>query len=151
MVGRNTKKKKPIGVAGLKSRVWESFSLYIRLRDATAWADRNPEYNGPPAALCITCKRFYPATGVGCLQAGHFIPGRKNEYLFDEVQVNAQCYGCNVKKNGNWAEYYLVMIERHGQEAVNEMINRKQIIKSFTVQELEELLAHYKAKAAGLT
>lgn len=143
--------KKPKTIPQLKKSVWEFFSLYIRLRDALAWQQLHPENDNGPMAACITCNKVYPALGIGCLQATHFIPGRRNAYLFDEAQVNAGCYNCNVTLNGNWTAYYEVMVLRHGKKAVETMIydQSHQIVK-FTREDLEEKLAHYKSKVQEL-
>src|SRR6266536_15164 len=106
---RSKPQNKPKIIPQLKKLTWDQFSLYVRLRDALAWQKLHPENNNGPMAPCISCSNIYPALGMGGLQAGHFIPGRRNAYLFDELQVNAQCYHCNMGLKGNWPSYYQVM------------------------------------------
>jgi hypothetical protein len=141
---------KTLTLPQLKKKVWEQFSLYIRLRDAAKWQEAYPEYNGDPVAPCVTCGKMYPATGKGCGQAGHFIPGRKNVVLFDEEQVNFQCYNCNYRLNGNWPSYYEVMVKRHGLERVEEMLENRNTVLKYTVPQLEELLEHYTSEVNRL-
>lgn len=145
------KTTKQPNVSKLKSDLWTVFSRYIRLRDAVAWGANFPEYNGEPLAACITCRKTGKALGQGGMQAGHFIPGRKNAYLFDEVQVNAQCYSCNIGLKGNWPEYLKVMVGRHGQASVDKMINeQRNETRKFTTDELKEMIIDYKRRTAEL-
>ena len=103
---RKEKRDKPPSISKAKKKAWEWFSKYIRLRDAlltTGTKDR---------ARCITCNKEYPAFGVGCLQAGHFIPGRANAVLYNEDACYAQCYNCNINLGGNWPEYITALRRR---------------------------------------
>lgn len=143
-------KTKSISLSKLKSHVWTQFSLFIRLRDSWAWQSQHPEYNGDPGAPCVTCNRWYKALGVGCLQAGHFIPGRSNQVLFNELQVNAQCDSCNRHKKGNWPAYYEVMIQRHGHDIVSKMIEDRNKVLEYPRNELETMLDLYKFKVSEL-
>lgn len=74
-----------MGLKKSKKKAWDAFSKYVRLRDALKTTGTHTH------AKCYTCLKRYPAFGKGCLQAGHFIPGRNNSILIDEVGVNAQC------------------------------------------------------------
>ena len=102
------KPKKPT-IAKLKKDVWKVFSLYIRQRNA----DSNGYTN------CITCgvrKHFKE------LQAGHFIPGRRNAILFDERGCHAQCYACNCGwLKGNPRMYDKFMRETYGEEVIKDL------------------------------
>ena len=100
-----TRKTKTKGIRYWKKKACVEFSKYIRLRDALKTTGTKD------TVICYTCKKSYPAFGVGCVQAGHFVPGRGNSILFDERGVHAQCYNCNVNLKGNWPEYMRYMIE----------------------------------------
>lgn len=94
--------------------LWNVFSQYIRLRDCllttgTIWKGK-----------CVTCGKIYR---FNYLQAGHFIPGRKNSVLFNERCVHAQCFRCNVVLGGNWPLYYRFMQRTYGQETIEELID----------------------------
>ena len=128
-----------------KKKVWKVFSEYIRLRDAL-------NTTGSPHTLrCCSCGKPYPAFGVGCAQAGHFIPGRHNSILFSEHCVHGQCYNCNINLYGNTLEYRRRIIEMYGDgyDEVLEQEDRR--IKKFTRQELEEMKIDLKAKIKALT
>lgn len=123
-----------------KENAWKAFSRYVRLRDAIKTTGTTTDL------LCITCGKKYPAFGIGCAQAGHFIPGRGNSILIDEDFVHGQCYHCNVGLNGNWVKYEDAMIKMWGMSKVTEVklrAGKTKIIKGFEWDELEQL---YKLK-----
>lgn len=80
------------------------------------------------------------------LQAGHYIPGRHNAYLFDEIQVHAQCYYCNGPLKGNWPQYYNMMLRDHGKKKADYLKDRKWEIKHYKVPELQEIKNKYEDK-----
>ena len=127
-----------------RTKAWDAFSLYIRLRDAIATTG-DIHY-----CACITCGRTKPAFGVGCIQAGHFVPGRWNSILFDEECTNGQCYGCNCGQGGMWVEYQNVMVERHGEEEVAKMKLRKHKSVKYTASDYKEIEQKYKQKFKDL-
>jgi len=133
-------KKKSL--SSVKKKTWNKFSTYIRTRDCVEYIKKHPETNGLMAP-CITCNRLYDFKK---LQAGHFVSGRTNAVLFDERGVHAQCYGCNVGRSGEAIKYYPVMLERYGQEVVDELINSRNRTVKFTVSELKEMEQEYKQK-----
>ena len=124
--------KKKLTVSKAKRKAWSVFSKWIRTRDTTKLGTQ-----------CFTCWKYYP---IKSMHAGHFIPGRHPSYLFDERQVHAQCYHCNVGLKGAWPEYYKRMVDEYGQYEVNKMIIDKGKIKQFKVFELEEIYLKYKSK-----
>lgn len=127
-------------VSGAKKKAWEWFSKYIRLRDAI-------KTTGTKTTLhCFTCGKPYPAFGVGCAQAGHFIPGRTNAVLIDEQGVHGQCYNCNQNLNGNWVEYERKMLLVYGQEVVDRLKQAKGQIRKMAAWEWDEIAERYKAK-----
>lgn len=122
----------------LKKLAWAIFSVFTRMRDSILTT------GGLKECICITCSSKRPTFGVACIQAGHFIPGRGNEVLFDEKQVNGQCKICNYDKKGNWAEYYKVMIARHGKEIVEQMIFEARGIRKYTADDYRRIIKAYK-------
>lgn len=88
-----------------KKDLCKIFSMYIRMRDcfaATGTLDKG---------ICCTCGRPYP---IKKLQAGHFIPGRMDSILFEPTCVHAQCYRCNMRRQGEWVKYYRFMQKKYG-------------------------------------
>jgi hypothetical protein len=121
----------------LEEKVWEQFSLYIRMRDA--------DWKG--YVKCVTCGAY---KFWRLVDAGHFIPGRKNIILFDERQVHGQCKRCNGTRKGNWDKYYVFMKNKYGQEVIDELLELNSQIKVWTTIELKEKLHYYKSKVGSL-
>lgn len=93
----------------LHKKLWKLFSKFIRERD---------KYK------CFTCgKTTYPA------QAGHYRTGATcRKYLFfDERNIHAQCYHCNINLSGNWYEYQKRMWDLYGKKIDHEfdVLNQK--------------------------
>lgn len=125
---------------------WEAFSRYIRMRD---WAKQvDPD---PWTAPCITCHKMYPIAGKGCMQAGHFITRGRTAILFDEKNVHAQCYNCNMNLKGAWDNYYESMLRMYGQETIDDLMARRFDEVKRPLYELEEGRDHWKRKLKELT
>lgn len=80
------------GKKTLHKKAWDVFSLWVRDRDKR----------------CVTCGSRVT------LQAGHYWHGVLD---FDEVNINAQCSGCNHFRSGNLALYASYLINKHGVDA----------------------------------
>jgi len=103
------KKPKLTPISKLKKQLWSLVSLYIRERDYF---------------LCITCGR----TGQGSqIHAGHMIPNASGGALlrYHPLNIHAQCYHCNINLGSNGAEYYRVMLARHGKEIMEKLFDFK--------------------------
>ena len=137
-----TKKKK--GVKYWKKKAWDEFSKWVRLRDAIRTTGTKD------TLLCCTCGKLYPAFGVGCAQAGHFIPGRGHSLLFRERGVHGQCYNCNQTLKGNWIEYERFMLGMYNQKVVDEEKAAKYSNVKYTAIELEAIREKYKIKLEEL-
>lgn len=135
------KPKKLPKVKSLKNKAWNMFSKYIRTRDCLATT--NTKYAG----RCITCDKLYP---IEQLQAGHFIPGRGGKVLFDEFGVHAQCYGCNIGKNGNWPAYLAKMKKMYEEEVIDEMLRTYNEVKQYKASDYIEIYETYKRKLEEL-
>lgn len=128
------------GVRWWKGKVWDEFSKYIRLRDALKTTGRED------ILICCSCGRTYPSFGLGCAQAGHFVPGRKNAILFDERNVHGQCYNCNHTLKGNWPGYMPFMMDTYSQVVVDELLRLNKTVRKYRESELEEMRDLYKRK-----
>lgn len=120
-----------------KNKAWKMFSKFIRLRDCLKTTG-SKDYG-----LCITCGN---KKGFKEADAGHFISGRGNAVLFDERIVNFQCKRCNKWLHGNFEAYYSVMINRYGQEVVNQMIRLKHKVLKMTEYDYLSKYEEYKLK-----
>lgn len=87
-----------------KGVYWYWFSRFIRERDVAMWG------------TCVSCDK--PITFETC-QAGHFIAahGCGRDLLFDPLNVNAECPGCNGKDPNHLWGYERNLSKRYGEEA----------------------------------
>lgn len=112
-----------------KKKLWKLFSKYIRERD---------NYT------CFTCGKH--ATGSG-MHAAHFITGATCpiSLYFDERNVHAGCYHCNINLSGNWVVYEEKMIHKYGQDVVDELKkNRTHLIgERKEIPWYQEKIKHY--------
>ena len=110
-------------ISVLKCKLWTLFSLYIRQRDKFT---------------CFTCGRKAEGSGI---HAGHFIPKSVGgiDLYFDEENVHAQCYNCNINLGGNQYEYSL----RLGEKA-KELYKRKGIFCKWTELDYLKKIEYYK-------
>lgn len=113
--------KYPKQIKKHKKRVWKIFSDYIRERDC--WT-------------CYTCGKI--AHGKG-MHGGHYISRTNGSTMFDEMNVHAQCYRCNIHLHGNLAEYTLKLIKDYGLEKVEELKKKSKKTHRFTHEELKEI------------
>jgi hypothetical protein len=106
-----------------KKILWKLFSEYIRSKDS------KDGYN-----ICFTCgvKKEWKM-----MHAGHYIRASAGlATYFDEQNVHPQCYACNIWRDGNSDMYALKLIEKYGDDILNELNRRKQkIIKDFPFEE----------------
>jgi len=99
------KKKKP-KISTLDKKLWKLFSEYIRKRDCLQ-STKTTE-----AGECITCKKIIPYKK---LQAGHYIPRQIRNVRYNEQNINAQCYACNMFYGGMIAEYGAQLDIKYGE------------------------------------
>lgn len=122
---------KKVSVASLKKRADAVFSKYIRYRDSE---------NG--FSECFTCGIQKP---IAQMQAGHFISRAVNVLRYDEINVHAQCYSCNVMKHGDLYTYAKRLDESHGDGTAEELHSQRFETHKFTISELEKIVSDYKA------
>jgi hypothetical protein len=92
---------------------------------------------------CVTCgKRDHYKK----MDAGHFIPGRRQSILFIEENLHPQCVYCNRHLYGNTAEYGLYMLKRYGKKKVEQLRAAKNQTKTYTRHELADMRDGYKAR-----
>ena len=134
------RKKKTKGLKYWKKKAWDEFSKYVRLRDAIATTGTKTH------AQCFSCRKVYPAFGIGCGQAGHFVPGRTHALLFREKGVHFQCYNCNQTLKGNWVPYERNMLHTYGQCVIDEEKAAKYSNLKYNAVEMQEIYEKYKQK-----
>jgi hypothetical protein len=109
------------------------FNKYIRLRDA-----KEP---------CISCGY---AGANRQWHAGHYRPqGRNGALRFSELNCHKQCSICNNHFSGNLVKYRESLTKKIGVEMVSELETNNQT-KKWSIEELQEIIAKYKAKIKKL-
>lgn len=101
--------------------VW--FSRYIRLRDKR----------------CYTCSTTSPK-----LQCGHFVPRQYLATRYDEINNHAQCFVCNMYKNGEPSQYALNLERDYGKGTVEKLNSTRNLI--FRDVDYQKIGNEYKQK-----
>ncbi len=130
-------RRKETTITSLKKNLGKIFSIYIRMRDCLKTTGTTTH------GKCCTCGRDYP---IGRLQAGHFIPGREDSILFDPKCVHAQCYRCNIKRQGEWVKYFRFMEKEYGREFIFELMEHSETKCMITLEWIETAAAYYLEK-----
>lgn len=124
-----------------KRKTWNACSRYVRTRDCLL-STGSPEYG-----RCYTCGTEHHITK---LDAGHFLPGRRNAILFDTRGIHAQCTYCNKMREGATLEYLERMLVGYGQDVVDELRRLDKSTRKYTIAELAELETGFEQKTKEL-
>ena len=130
--------QKPI--AKLKKEADKWFSLYIRYRDSKLM-------NGEFYTECITCGVWKPLKNM---QAGHFVSRSCNLLRYDDLNVHAQCVGCNMFKSGEQYQHGLKIDLMHGEGTAEGLHQSRHTTHKLTKDELEGIIRESKDYIAGL-
>ena len=108
------------------------FSKFIRNRDTDEWG----------LCKCYTCPIRKPPEEM---DAGHYTKRGCMRTRWEERNVHTQCKRCNRFLGGNMDEYALHLIQDYGKGIIEELMKLKHLpVKKFTLQELEDMIEHYK-------
>lgn len=113
--------------AQLKKRLWKVFTLWIKNRDK--WT-------------CVTCGRKVEGQNA---QGGHYIAKAACglDYYFSEINVAAQCAGCNLHLEGNRPAFRRYLVSRYGEAVVNELEQNYHRPCKWSQADFEERIARY--------
>ena len=112
--------------AYLTKKAQSTFNKYIRKRDGST---------------CISC-----GNTTRQIHAGHFKPvGRNHQLRFNEMNCHSQCSICNNHLSGNLVAYREALIALYGEARVQALENSNEV-KSYSVEELKEIIETYKKK-----
>jgi hypothetical protein len=78
------------------------------------------------------------------MDLGHYI--HKDCLDFDLLNLKPQCTYCNRHRHGNSGLFAERLIAEFGEDTVVELRTRSEIVKKFSIQELEDLISNYKQK-----
>lgn len=120
-------------VPTLKRLAQTVFNKYIRERDK--------------GKLCVSCGCVVKE---GMAHASHYKPVGGHSYLrFDESNVHVSCSRCNVFRAGNLSEYRVRILDRISIEDL-ERLEQPNQIKTWTAEELKQIIETYKQKTKEL-
>jgi hypothetical protein len=128
------KLKKQKSISKLKKELWTVFSKWIRQRDRYT---------------CVTCGKKGEGSGI---HAGHYITKAVGGLIlyFDERNVHAQCYRCNIHLSGNWTAYREFMIQTYGETIENELMNLRGVVVKWTEYDYLQKIDFYKSKISDV-
>ncbi len=108
------------------------FNKYIRLRDK--------------GKNCISCDKKALKENAGHMYSagGHY------NVRFDENNVHLQCEYCNTFLHGNLLKYRENLVKKIGYEAFEKLTVDSQITRKFTIEELKQIIEHYKNKLKNI-
>lgn len=121
-----------------KGIYWYFFSLHIRKRDVERYG------------RCISCDR---PIEIDTCDAGHFMPARDcgKDLLFDELNVNAECSGCNGFDETHLLGYAEGLDRRYGAGTAAMLRLRRQVVKATEVPIKDWSRLQYAEKIRQLT
>jgi len=115
---RASKKVKKTPLKQLKNKLWELCKQIVRL----LYINKDGTWN------CYTCGKIIDEPSKA--QTGHFLASSVcGAYLRHDLRnLRIQDYYCNINLGGNGATFYKNLVEREGQEYVNQIFKDKNII-----------------------
>jgi hypothetical protein len=114
----------------LEDRLWDIFSIYIRLRDSDKQG----------ICKCFTCGALKHWTKG---DAGHGIPRQHKATKFNEINNNFQCKGCNGFEGGMREEYKKAMDKKYGTGTWDKMLVASKQTIHFSVPLLQNNIDYY--------
>ena len=110
-----------------KKKAWGWCSKYIRLRDSIEYCKEHGMHPDSGWAQCCSCQTVKQWKQM---DAGHYYSrglGGSSGVYFDERNIHAQCKQCNGFKQGNAQAYREFMLNRYGQEVLDELMVKDKI------------------------
>ena len=86
---------------------------------------------------CVTCDARFPWNDLR-INAGHFVSRKCRTTIFMFVNCHPQCVNCNKHLGGNAAVYERFMVEKYGQEAVDDLKTLSRESIKWTCEQLAE-------------
>lgn len=121
-------------ISKLKKRADKEFSLFVRHRGAFY-------QEGELCNQCFTCGIVKP---IKQLQAGHFIRRSVTKLRYDPINVQVQCYRCNISLVGNLYVYSLKLDQKFGEGTAALLYERSNEHHRFTAEELSAIIEESK-------
>ncbi len=122
-----------------KEKAWKEVSLFVRLEFA--------DHNG--MCTCVTCGHVAHYTQG--MHAGHFVPQAQGDAARFEIDnIHVQCFRCNINLGSNGAEYTPFMVNKYGQERVDEIRQLAGKVVKYSESDYNDMISKYKALISEL-
>lgn len=123
-----------------------------RLRQTCARYDGAKKRGNTWLNRCVTCGKIIESAKAN---GGHFIPRGCQPLRWDKKNVNCQCPGCNLYKNGAYLEYSQWFIKKYGQEEFDRYVDtyrtwRSGKIRPYKMDELHNLYDYWLSEGRKL-
>lgn len=119
-------------ISKLKKELDKWFSLFIRLRDATAEG----------SVQCFTCSRIsHYKSGM---QNGHFQSRRHHSTRWNETNCQVQCVKCNLYEQGEQFKFGMALESKYGEGTSEELEFLARTIMKVSRIDYEEKISYYK-------
>jgi hypothetical protein len=109
------------------------------------WVRYSVAKNG--MAECYTCRRIFD---VKSMQASHFVPRQYLSTRFDERNVKAACYACNMLYGGQPSAFANRLTLEYGPGIISELEMLRRKTTKLTPLWYEEQIKFYKEKVKSL-
>jgi len=127
------KKRNPNAIKPLMKKLDSLNSKAVRLR----------AMQSDGRVQCYTCDH---RGDIKTMQAGHWIPRQHKAVRWEEWNVKAQCYACNMFYGGRPQEFRDRLIAEYGVKKVEAYALRRHETKQWTADELRDLIAERHAE-----
>ncbi len=121
----------------LKKAIDREFSRYVRLRNADSRG----------YATCFTCGATKHWKEV---DAGHFMSRAAMSTRWHELNVQFQCKPCNGFRSGEQYKFAQELDRVYGEGTADELVRMSKEMRKYSIEELEEILEHYRHEARKL-
>ena len=91
--------------------------------------------------FCVTCKKPDLWQNMDC---GHYESRKHNNTRYDKRNCAPQCRTCNRFEEGRKYEFGKYLVEKYGEEIIEELRTLAYTNKRFTVSELQEMIKQFK-------
>jgi hypothetical protein len=132
--------KKQKSLTKLKAELWKHFSLFIKLRASSDGVN----------CKCFTCGKPLKIGTPNC-QAGHYYSqGGFRALRWNEMNVQVQCWHCNINLYGNTQIFRERLISEYGESAVTLLDVMRHGTLNLDRDNYEGMIEYYKKKVDEL-
>lgn len=129
MITKKKKRVKLVPIPKLLKKAEIVFNRFIRTRDSEDGYFK-----------CISDGNIYPTE---LMDAGHYVPKTCSFLRFNEDNVHGESKKCNAFDSFHLIGYRKNLIEKIGEEKVNWLEENKRTVKTWTRDELLEIILKY--------